>query len=131
MTHCCQLLLGLIAQANGLLTVDAFPGEIQGHLSQTLLDLVIALVAGAIATYAKVNPGGVSAMAGTAVAVALIPPVCEIGLMLAAGDFADARGVGLLYAVNLLGILIGGISVLAILEPYLRDKLRRQRRSRV
>ncbi len=51
--------------------------------------------------------------------------------MLAAGDFADARGTGLLYAVNLLGILIGSISVLAILEPYFRDKLRRQRRSRV
>ena len=92
---------------------------------------MIALVAGAIATYAKVNPGRVSAMAGTAVAVALIPPVCLMELILAAGDFADARGAGLLYAVNLLGIFIGGISVLAILEPYLRDKLRRQRRSRV
>ena len=39
------ILLGLIAQANGLLTLDAFPGEIQGHLSQTLLDLMIALAA--------------------------------------------------------------------------------------
>ncbi|QNJ29777.1 hypothetical protein [Synechococcus sp. A15-24] len=54
-----------------------------------------------------------------------------MGLMLAAGDFADARGAGLLYAANLLGILIGGISVLAIREPYFRDKLRRQRRSRL
>ena len=51
--------------------------------------------------------------------------------MLAAEDFADARGAGLLYAVNLLGILIGGISVLANREPYFRDKLRQQRRSRV
>ena len=127
-----SILLGLIAQANGLLTVDDFPGEIQGHLSQTLLDLVFALAAGAIATYAKFNPGAVSAMDGTAVAVvALIPPVCLMRLMLAAGDFADARGAGLLYTVNLLGILIGGISVLAIREPYFRDKLRRQRRSRV
>ncbi len=70
-----SILLGLSAQANGLLTVDAFPGAIQGRLSQELLDLVIALAAGAIATYAKVNPGAVSAMAGTAVAVAFIPPV--------------------------------------------------------
>ena len=70
-------------------------------------------------------------MAGTAIAVALVPPVCVMGLMLAAGDFADARGAGLLYAANLLGILIGGISVLAIREPYFRDKLRRQRRSRL
>jgi len=123
--------LGLIARANGLLTVDAFSGEIQGRLTPTLLDLGIALAAGAIATYAKVNPGAVSSMAGTAIAVALVPPVCVMGLMLAAGDFTDARGAGLLYAANLLGILIGGISVLAIREPYFRDKLRRQRRSRL
>ena len=129
--------LGLIAQANGLLIVDsftgvdAFTGEIQGRLTPTLLDLGIALAAGAIATYAKVNPGAVSSMAGTAIAVALVPPVCVMGLMLAAGDFTDARGAGLLYAANLLGILIGGISVLAIREPYFRDKLRRQRRSRL
>ena len=131
LTTLLSLLLGLIAQANGLLTVDAFSEEIQGRLSPTLLDLGIALAAGAIATYAKVNPGAVSSMAGTAIAVALVPPVCVMGLMLAAGDFADARGAGLLYAANLLGILIGGISVLAILEPYFRDKLRRQRRSRL
>jgi len=123
--------LGLIAQANGLLIVDSFTGEIQGRLTPTLLDLGIALAAGAIATYAKVNPGAVSSMAGTAIAVALVPPVCVMGLMLAAGDFTDARGAGLLYAANLLGILIGGISVLAIREPYFRDKLRRQRRSRL
>ena len=129
--------LGLIAQANGLLIVDSFTGvddftgEIQSRLTPTLLDLGIALAAGAIATYAKVNPGAVSSMAGTAIAVALVPPVCVMGLMLAAGDFTDARGAGLLYAANLLGILIGGISVLAIREPYFRDKLRRQRRSRL
>ena len=131
LTTLLSILLGLIAQANGLLTVDAFSEEIQGRLSPTLLDLGIALAAGAIATYAKVNPGAVSSMAGTAIAVALVPPVCVMGLMLAAGDFADARGAGLLYAANLLGILIGGISVLAIREPYFRDKLRRQRRSRL
>jgi uncharacterized hydrophobic protein (TIGR00271 family) len=70
-----SMMLGLIAQANGLLTVDAFSGEIQSRLSPTLLDLGIALAAGAIATYAKVNPGAVSSMAGTAIAVALVPPV--------------------------------------------------------
>ena len=48
-------------------------------------------------------------MAGTAIAVALVPPVCVLGLMLAAQDLPDARGAGLLLAANLLGILIGGI----------------------
>ena len=125
------MVLELMAQANGLLTVDAFTGEIGSRLSPTLLDLGIALAAGAIATYAKVNPGAMSSMASTVIAVALVPPVYVMGLMLAAGEYADARGAGLLFAANLVGILIGGISVLAIREPYFRDKLRWQRRSRL
>ncbi|CRY92895.1 conserved hypothetical protein [Synechococcus sp. WH 8103] len=51
------MMLGLMAQANGLLTVDAFSGEIQSRLSPTLLDLGIALAAGVVATYAKVTLG--------------------------------------------------------------------------
>jgi len=123
--------LGLIARGNGLLIIDAFPAEITARLKPTVLDLGIALAAGAIATYAKVNPGAVSSMAGTAIAVALVPPVCVMGLMLAAPNLVDAQGAGLLFAANLLGILIGGICVLAIREPYFRKKLRQQRRSRL
>ena len=69
-------------------------------------------------------------MAGTAIAVALVPPVCVMGLILSGPDISNAQGPALLYAANLLGILIGGITVLAIREPYF-DKLRRRRRSRL
>ena len=123
--------LGLIARGNGLLIVDSFPEEITARLEPTLLDLGIALAAGAIATYAKVNPGAVSSMAGTAIAVALVPPVCVMGIMLAAGELDQAQGAGLLFSANLLGILIGGIIVLATREPYFREKLRTQNRSRL
>lgn len=123
--------LGLLFQANGLLIPDSFPEEIQSRLKPTVLDLGIALAAGSVATYAKVVPGAVSSMAGTAIAVALVPPVCAMGLTLATGHLEDARGAGLLYAANLLGILIGGIATLAIREPYFRKKLRVQRRSRL
>merc|ERR1711965_422115 len=123
--------LGLIARGNGLLIVDSFPEEITARLEPTLLDLGIALAAGAIATYAKVNPIAVSSIAGTAIAVALMPPVCVIAIMLAAGEFDQAQGAGLLFTANLLGILIGGIIVLATREPYFREKLRTQNRSRL
>lgn len=121
--------LGLIAGSIDLLMV--VPDEITARLQPNLLDLGIALAAGAIATYAKVNPGAVSSMAGTAIAVALVPPVCVMGIMLAAGELDDAQGAGLLFSANLLGILIGGIIVLATREPYFREKLRTQNRSRL
>ena len=123
--------LGLIARSQGLLLAEALPEQVTARLEPNILDLGIALAAGAVATYAKVNPGAVSSMAGTAIAVALVPPVCVMGVMLAAQDLSGAQGAALLYAANLLGILIGGISVLAMREPYFREKLRRRRRSRL
>ena len=123
--------LGLIARSQGLLVVEALPEQIVARLEPNPFDLGIALAAGAIATYAKVNPGAVSSMAGTAIAVALVPPVCVMGLMLSGPDISSAQGPALLYAANLLGILIGGITVLAIREPYFREKLKRRRRSRL
>lgn len=44
---------------------------------------LIALVAGALATYANLSRDAVSSLAGTAIAVALVPPVCVMGLLLA------------------------------------------------
>ena len=52
-------------------------------------------------------------MAGTAIAVALVPPVRD-GAHAAAGS---CRRVGLVSSANLLGILIGGISVLPSGSP--------------
>ena len=50
--------------------VEAFPEQIVARLEPNTFDLEIALAEGAIATYAKVNPGAVSSLAGTAIAVA-------------------------------------------------------------
>ena len=51
--------------------------------------------------------------------------------MLSGPDLSSAQGSALLYAANLLGILIRGITVLAIREPHYRDQLRRRRSSRL
>ena len=52
--------LGLIARSQGLLVVEALPEQIVARLEPNTFDLGIALAAGAISTYAKVNPGAVS-----------------------------------------------------------------------
>ena len=123
--------LGLWAGGRGLLLAETMPAEISGRVNPNLIDLAIALVAGAMATYAKVKPSAVSSMAGTAIAVALVPPVCVMGLMLAGGNWENAEGAGLLFAANLLGILIGGVTVLAVREPYLRGQLLTSPRTKI
>ena len=100
-----------------------YGSEVLSRTTPNLLDLAIALVAGAIATYGKVHSRAVSSLAGTAIAVALVPPVCVFGLLLAVRDWDTARGAGLLFAANLLGILSGGLITLAAITPGLRDRL--------
>ena len=67
-------------------------------------------------------------MAGTAIAVALVPPVCAAGLTAASADWGNAFGASLLFAANLLGIVMGGIAVLVCRERFLRRRLVRSRR---
>ncbi|MFK8186058.1 MAG: DUF389 domain-containing protein [Phormidesmis sp.] len=83
-----------------------YGSEVASRSSPTLLDLGIAITAGAIAGYAKVQPRLSSTLAGTAIAVALMPPLCVVGLGIARFDPTLSLGAGLLYLTNLLGITL-------------------------
>ncbi|QEY33076.1 DUF389 domain-containing protein [Synechococcus sp. RSCCF101] len=109
--------------------LPSFGSEVSNRIRPNLLDLAIALVAGAIATYAKLRRGAVSSVAGTAIAVALVPPVCVMGLLLSHRLWQEAAGAGLLFTTNLLGILSGGLLVMGALEPAFRQRLKRSRMS--
>jgi uncharacterized hydrophobic protein (TIGR00271 family) len=101
--------------------------EVQARTQPNLLDLGVALVAGALSAYAAVHSKAISSLAGTAIAVALVPPVCAFGLLLAKGQWNDALGASLLFIANLLGILSGALIALAICLPELRVNLWRNR----
>lgn len=81
-----------------------FGSEILARTQPNLIDLGIAFVAGGLSAYAKIKPRLGDAMAGTAIAVALMPPLCVVGITLANGDYSLAWGAFLLYLTNLLGI---------------------------
>jgi len=118
----------LVASALGALVGLPIHGsEVMARTTPNLLDLGIALVAGAVASYAKVRQKAVSALAGTAIAVALVPPVCTSGLLMASGDWDLAKGAALLFATNLLGILSGGLLTLAVSRPELAVGWRQRR----
>ena len=114
-----SLILGWVA---GL---PQFGTEVLSRTEPNLLDLGIALVAGGLATYAKLRSDAVSSMAGTAIAVALVPPVCVMGLLLSHEQWSAAAGAGLLFTTNLLGILTGGLVLMAWKDRQFRYVLRR------
>lgn len=84
-----------------------YGSEVWARSKPTLLDLGIAIAAGGISGYAKVQPRISSTLAGTAIAVALMPPVCVIGLGIAQGELTTLSfGATLLYLTNLVGITL-------------------------
>jgi uncharacterized hydrophobic protein (TIGR00271 family) len=83
-----------------------YGSEVWGRTRPTLLDLGIAITAGALAGFAKIEAKLSSSLAGTAIAVALMPPLCVVGLWLAQLQWQTAWGAMLLYITNLLGITL-------------------------
>jgi uncharacterized hydrophobic protein (TIGR00271 family) len=123
------LLLGvaicaLLAMAvSALVALPTFGSEVINRTSPNLLDLGVALVAGAVAMYAKLRKEAISALAGLAIAVALVPPICVVGILLASSSWALAQGALLLFVTNLLGIMVGAMATLAALEKAYRQRL--------
>lgn len=99
------LLSVVISWGLGALTgLSTFGSEVWARSKPNLLDLGIAITAGGISGYTKVQPKISGSIVGTAIAVALMPPVCVIGLGLAKANSVLSLGALLLYLTNLLGI---------------------------
>lgn len=110
----CSGLVGLI------ISLPEFGSEVLSRTQPTLIDLLIAVVAGGISGYAKIRPAIGDAIPGTAIAVALMPPLCVVGLTLSQGEWVSARGAILLYITNLLGINLACL-MLYVLSGYARS----------
>ena len=91
--------------------ITNYGSEILARTQPDLLDLGIAVAAGAIGGYSKIQSKVSDTFAGTAIAVALMPPVCVVGLGLSQGNWILSRGATLLYLTNLLGIALACMMV--------------------
>jgi uncharacterized hydrophobic protein (TIGR00271 family) len=97
----------LMAWGLGMLVrLPNYGSEILARSRPNLLDLGIAVAAGGISGYAKVEPKISGSLAGTAIAVALMPPICVVGLGLSQANWSLSIGASLLYLTNLLGIAL-------------------------
>lgn len=107
------VLIGLgVAIAIGLVfPIDVPTSQMQVLGEPSLLDMAIALAAGAVGAYAMARRDIPSALAGVAVATALEPPLCTMGLAIAFDNQELAQGAALLLATNLVSIALAGAGV--------------------
>ncbi len=103
--------------AGNAANIPQFGSEVLSRTQPNLVDLGIAIVAGGISSFAKVRKGVSDVIAGTAIAVALMPPLCVAGLALSQQQLHFAKGAFILYLTNLLGITLSCMIVF-ILAGY-------------
>jgi uncharacterized hydrophobic protein (TIGR00271 family) len=89
--------------------------QVVTRTAPTLLDLAIAVAAGAAGAYGVSRSDSSDALPGVAVAIALVPPLAVVGITLHAGDLHQAAGATLLFLTNLFSIiLMAGIVFLVV-----------------
>lgn len=105
--------------------------EILGRTSPDVRDLVVAVAAGAAGAYATAREDISAALPGVAVAVALVPPLATVGVVLEQGRTDLAEGALLLFSVNLFAIFASAVGVFFLtgVVPTIRLCLRSPRLS--
>lgn len=112
----------VICQGVGLTALNS---EIMGRVRPTLIDLGVALAAGAAGAYAKSRRSIADTLPGVAIAVALVPPLSVVGLGLSLGSKSVSGGAFLLFITNLIGIIFSG-GIVFLWQRY--GSLRRAKR---
>ncbi len=114
----------------GLLTPGAkLTPEVMARAHPSLLDLFVAVFAGAAASYAMSRERVSAALPGVAIAAALVPPLSSAGVALSQGDLETAERAALLYCANLLAI--AGAATVTFLGLGFRPEPERTGRLRV
>ncbi|HEY4307695.1 MAG TPA: DUF389 domain-containing protein [Gemmatimonadaceae bacterium] len=106
------LSIAVVVSGAALLTVSLpfheVTAEIASRAAPTALDLLVAVFCALTAAYTTVRQTSdtTSAAAGTAIGIALVPPLCAIGFGLGTGSPSIAGGAALLFVANLSAILV-------------------------
>jgi uncharacterized hydrophobic protein (TIGR00271 family) len=113
-----------------LLPFHSPTNEILARTHPNLLDLGVALLsglAGAVVVCRGGASGGVTALPGVAIAVALMPPLCTLGFGVGAGfSWPVIYGAGLLFLTNLAAIIASAFVVFYMVRmdgPDIRMKI--------
>jgi uncharacterized hydrophobic protein (TIGR00271 family) len=116
-----QVVLGALAVIGiGFLVALVIPQllvltpSLAARTSPGILDLGVALTAGAAGAYVAVRRTGTDALPGVAIAVSLVPPLATVGICLELGRMSDAQGALLLFVTNFAAIVVAACVVFAL-----------------
>ncbi len=97
------------------LRAETLPQEVLGRTKPGPIDLGIALAGGLAAAFALAMPHISAALPGVAIATALMPPLCTVGIGLAFQRWDVAGGALLLFSTNAIAIAFAAMLVFFML----------------
>lgn len=80
--------------------------SLEARTAPGLLDLGVALAAGAAGAYVAARRTGSDALPGVAIAVSLVPPLATVGICAERGLYDDAAGALILFLTNFAAIVV-------------------------
>jgi len=112
--------VGLAALATWIFgaTADFNNPEIASRVEPSVTYLAIAVVAGLATAYARVKPDLNETLPGTAIAVALVPPLAVTGIGIATFNWAVTTGSLLLFVLNAIGIIFASMFMFSLMNLY-------------
>lgn len=125
---------GLLTIAVGYLVAAVLPNPLdltpalEARTSPNLLDLGVALAAGAAGAYVAVRKTGIDALPGVAIAVSLVPPLATVGVCLQLERIVQAGGALLLFLTNFAAIVVVACLVFVVARATPSREDVRQRR---
>lgn len=104
------------------LALEATP-EMLSRTQPTILDLMVAVLAGFAGSYAMIDEKVSPALPGVAIATAIVPPLSNTGICLSLGYYDGAFGSFTLFFANFLSILLVAAVTFVLAGMNPRSKL--------
>ncbi len=92
--------------------------EVLARIQPSIVYLIIAIIAGTATAYARVKPDLSETLPGTAIAVALVPPLATIGIGIATLRLDVVSGALAMFVLNAIGIVLAAMVMFSLMNIY-------------
>lgn len=98
--------------------VDLLNVEIMSRTEPSIIYLIVAIISGVATSYARVKPELNETLPGTAIAVALVPPIAVTGIGIATLNWALATGAFQMFILNCIGVVLSAMLMFSLMNLY-------------
>ncbi len=108
------------ADGAGGIFAETFNPEIISRTQPTVVYFFIAIIAGLTTAFARMKPDLNESLPGTAIAIALVPPLATIGIGIASLNISIVSGALSMFVLNSIGIILAALVIFSLMD--IREK---------